>query len=365
MPLPSAKRKRLLMAAIVAVVVLAAWWAWNHWQDDELDGAFVSGNGRIEAIEIDVAARQGGRVEEVLVREGDFVTAGQPLARLQLDTLNAQYDEAVARQDEALHAIAAADAQVAQRQSDVAAQKALVVQRRAELNAVKRRLARSEALVVKGAVSRQELDDDRANMSSAEAVLAAAQAQVVALEAAVKAAEAQRTGAESRQAAAKASVARIAADIADNTLKAPRDGRVQLRLAEPGEVLAAGGRVFNLIDVSDVYMTFFVPQAVAGRIALGSEVRIVLDAAPEYPVPAKVSFVSNTAQFTPKTVETASEREKLMFRVRASIAPELLQRYREHVKTGMPGVAWLRLDPQVPWPERLTGGFTEPVHGGS
>jgi HlyD family secretion protein len=124
-------------------------------------------------------------------------------------------------------------------------------------------------------------------------------------------------------------------------------------VAQPGEVAAAGSRVLQLVDLSDVYMTFFLPDAVAGRVALGSEVRIVLDAAPHFVIPATVSFVASTAQFTPKTVETASERQKLMFRVRAQIDKALLQRHLEQVKTGLPGVAWLRLDPEAPWPETL------------
>jgi HlyD family secretion protein len=111
--------------------------------------------------------------------------------------------------------------------------------------------------------------------------------------------------------------------------------------------------VLNLVDLSDVYMTFFLPETLAGRVALGSEARIVLDAAPRYVIPAKISFVSSTAQFTPKTVETASEREKLMFRVRAQIDRELLLKHLEQVKTGLPGVAWVRIDPQAEWPARL------------
>jgi HlyD family secretion protein len=129
---------------------------------------------------------------------------------------------------------------------------------------------------------------------------------------------------------------------------------VQFLVAQPGEVLGGGGRVLNLVDLSDVYMTFFLPETVAGRIALGSDVRIVLDAAPQFVIPAKVSFVASTAQFTPKTVETASERQKLMFRVRAQIDPGLLQRHLEQVKTGLPGVAWLKLDPKAQWPSHLT-----------
>ena len=109
----------------------------------------------------------------------------------------------------------------------------------------------------------------------------------------------------------------------------------------------------RLVDIADVYMSFFLPEMAAGRVALGSEVRIVLDAAPQYIIPARVSFVASTAQFTPKTVETASERQKLMFRVRAQIDRELLQRHIEQVKTGLPGVAWVRLDAAQPWPASL------------
>ena len=154
----------------------------------------------------------------------------------------------------------------------------------------------------------------------------------------------QIAGAQSAVEAARANVERIQADIKDSALKSPRDGRVQYRVAQPGEVVGAGGRVLSLVDLSDVYMTFFLPTAVAGRVALGTEVRLVLDAAPQYVIPAKVSFVADVAQFTPKTVETASEREKLMFRIRAQIPVELLKKYITQVKTGLPGMAYVRLD---------------------
>jgi ABC-2 type transport system permease protein len=97
---------------------------------------------------------------------------------------------------------------------------------------------------------------------------------------------------------------------------------VQYRIAEPGEVMGEGGRVLNLVDLSDVYMTFFLPTAQAGRVTLGSEVRLVLDAAPQYVIPARATFVADVAQFTPKTVETQIEREKLVFRIKAHIPPD-------------------------------------------
>ena len=346
--------KQTITVAVVAVVLAAsAWWAWTQRDEAAQVEGLVSGNGRIEATEIDLATRLAGRVEDILVREGDFVRAGQVLARMQIDSLRAQRAEAEAGRQQAGHGVAAAQAQVALRQADVVATRALVAQREAELDAARRRLARSDALASEGAASVQELDDDRARVRGAEAALAATRAQVSAAEAAVQAAQAQVVGAQSVIAAAEATLARIDADLHDADLRAPRDGRVQVRVAQPGEVLGAGGRVLNLLDLSDVYMTFFVPETVAGRIAIGSEARIVLDVAPDFVVPATVSFVASQAQFTPKTVETASERQKLMFRVRAQIAPELLRRHLEQVKTGVPGVAWLKVDPQAAWPQRL------------
>jgi len=346
--------KALLAAAALAVAAAVAWQAWTSLRPDGPGEGFASGNGRIEATEIDVATKLAGRVVDIAVNEGDFVRAGQTLATMQVDVLQAQHQEARAMHQEALHAVAAARAQVALRQSDAAAAQAVVGQREAELDAARRRLARSQTLAREGAASQQEYDDDRARSRSAQAALAASRAQAVAAQAAIDAARAQEVGAASRARAAEATVARIAADIADSELKAPRDGRVQFRVAQPGEVLAAGGKVLNLVDLSDVYMTFFLPETVAGRVALGSEARIVLDAAPQYVIPATVSFVSSTAQFTPKTVETASERQKLMFRVKAQIAPELLRAHLAQVKTGLPGVAWIRHDGRAQWPESLS-----------
>ncbi len=346
--------KKSLPLVLLAAVAAGAYGAWLWSQDRGPGPGFMQGNGRIEATEIDIATKLPGRVDRILVDEGDFVQAGQTLALMNPDSLQAQFEEAQARQRQAGHAVVAAQAQVALRESDVATAQAVVRQRESDLFAARQRLNRSSSLVKRGAASQQELDDDQARLHSAEAGLAAARAQVVSAQAGVAAARADQVGAESAVAAAAATVARIQADLEDSRLKAPRDGRIQLRVAQPGEVLAAGGRVLNMLDLSDVTMTFFMPEAVAGRLAMGSEVRIILDAAPQYVIPAEVSFVASQAQFTPKTVETASERQKLMFRIKARIPRDLLQKNLEQVKTGLPGVAWVRADPSQPWPASLT-----------
>ncbi len=349
----STLKNRLIFLAIAVAVVAAGAYAWTTLRPQGTGDGLVSGNGRIEATEIDVAAKLGGRVQSIVVKEGEFVTAGQTLAHMQIDTLEASRDEARARQQQAVAAVASAQAQVAVRESDRQAVLALVAQRQSELDAAQRRLARSQTLVREGASSDQEVDDDRARERSLQAAVVAAKAQADAAQAAITAAHTQVASARAAVTAAEASVARIKADIDDSALVAPRSGRVQYRIAQPGEVIGGGGKVLNLVDLSDVYMTFFLPETVAGKLALGSEVRIVLDAAPQLVIPAKVSFVASTAQFTPKTVETASERQKLMFRVKAQIAPELLQKHVQLVKTGLPGMAWLKLDASTPWPAHL------------
>lgn len=346
-------KKTLKLTLLGIAIAGGLYYAWNHLQGDGEPSAFVSGNGRIEAVEIDVATKLGGRVKEILVREGDFVQAGQVLGHMQVQTLQAQRDEAAARQQQSLSGVDSANAQVAVRQSDIAAAQGVVAMRASEMDAAQRRLRRSETLAKEGASSAQELDDDRARVSTAKAALAAARAQVKAAEAALSAARTQVAGARATVTASEATVTRIDADITDSALVAPRDGRVQYRVAQPGEVLGGGGKVLNMVDLSEVHMTFFVPETVAGRLALGSEVRIRLDAAPDFIVPARLTFVASTAQFTPKTVETESERQKLMFRVKAQIDRDLLQKHLKQVKTGLPGVAWLKLDDDTPWPPEL------------
>ncbi|PIE08553.1 MAG: hypothetical protein CSA73_01515 [Rhodobacterales bacterium] len=146
---------------------------------------------------------------------------------------------------------------------------------------------------------------------------------------------------------------RLSSTIDDAQLTASRAGRVQYVLAKPGEVIGAGGRVVTLTDLSDVYMTVFLPARDAGRLAVGAEARIILDPVPDYVIPATVTFVASTAQFTPKSVETEEERDQLMFRVKLTIAPELLAHYQDRAKAGIAGVGYVQVDGATPWPATL------------
>lgn len=346
--------KTALPLIIIALLAVAGYAAWDALRDSGPGPGFAGGNGRIEATEIDIAAKLPGRIEDILVQEGDFVKKGQVLVVMQTDVLEAQRNEAQAQLQQAISEEIKAKAQVALRESDKDAAEAMVTLRESELDAGERRLTRSTVLSKKGAVSVKDFDDDETRVHGAQAAVLSAKAQAAVAAAAVEAAKADLLGAASVIKAAEATVARIEADIKDSSLMAPRDGRIQYRIAQPGEVLGAGGKVLNLVDLADVYMTFFLPETVAGKVALGAEARLVLDAAPQYPLPATISFVASTAQFTPKTVETQSERQKLMFRVKAQIDRDLLQKYLTQVKTGLPGVAWVKIAPDAVWPDSLT-----------
>jgi HlyD family secretion protein len=353
---PAMKKNRRGWLAALLVVALAAggYYGWQKLRRDNLPPGIASGNGRIEAVEIDIATKTPGRIQEILVREGDFVTVGQVLARMDTTQLQAQLRQAEAQLRRAIISVDTAKSLVAQREAERKSATAVIAQRNAELDTADRKLQRSEQLIRTNAVPQQVLDDDRAAAEGAKAAVAAAEAQRAAAEAAISSTRAQVVDAEASIDAARAAIESIKADINDSTLITPRDGRVQFRVAQPGEVLAAGGRVLNLVDLGDVYMTFFLPTAQAGRVAIGADVRIVLDAAPQYVIPAKATFVANVAQFTPKTVETEEERQKLMFRIKAHISPDLLRKYIEQVKTGLPGRAFVRLDPNAEWPAQLS-----------
>lgn len=352
-PHGAASASRWRFAVIAAVAIGGVYYGWQMLNGSDLPDGIATGNGRIEAVEIDVATKIAGRIKSIEAREGDFVKAGQVLARMDTAQLEAQLRQGKAQLERATIGVDTAKSLVTQREAERAANVAIADQRQAELDAARAKLARSDKLAQKNIVSQQVLDDDKAAARGAAAALAAAHAQIAASDAAIGAAKAQVIDAGAAVDAAQATIESINADIDDSVLRSPRDGRVQYRVAEPGEVLSAGGRVLNLVDVGDVYMTFFLPTEQAGRVAIGSDVRLVLDAAPDYVIPAKATFVADVAQFTPKTVETEIERQKLMFRIKAHISPELLRKYVQQVKTGLPGRAYVRIDPDVDWPDKL------------
>ena len=290
-----------------------------------LPAGIAKSNGRIEATQIDVAAKYAGRLSQVLVNEGDDVTAGQVVAKISSPEYEAQ--------------LRGAQSQVLKAKQGLAEANALIVQRKSEITLTQAELERGQQLVDKGYLTRQTFDQRVAKADTAKAALVAAEAQREQAAFAIKSAEAE--------------VDRIEAVLVDMTLVAPRSGRVQYQLARAGEVVGAGSRILTLLDLSDVYMTIYLPAAQAGLLALGDEARIIVDPVPQYVIPATISFVAADAQFTPKTVETAEEREKLVFRVKLQVDRDLLAKYHRQAKTGVRGLGFVRTSPQAVWPPSL------------
>ncbi|HUI58674.1 MAG TPA: HlyD family efflux transporter periplasmic adaptor subunit [Steroidobacteraceae bacterium] len=318
------KKRLILIVAIVAIVGAGvAWWFLSK---PKLPPGFAGGNGRLEATQVDIAAKYAGRLKTVDANEGDTIEPGQVVATIDTEPLEAQYRASQARIKEAQDNLRTAQAQVRVK--------------KAQLDYAEKQYKRSKQLVSTGAVSGQEADVDLARVESARADLTGVQAQVVRSQSSIDAETAESE--------------RLKAEIADNTLKSPIRARVQSRLAEPGEVVAAGGKVLSTLDLSDVYMYVFLPTNVTGKLSLGADARIVLDALPGFPVKAVVSYISPNAQFTPKTVETAEERHNLTFRVKLQIPDkEKLRAYERMVKVGIPGMGYVQLDPSAEWPKNL------------
>ncbi len=322
---PPKRKSNMLLYIILAVAAVGAGIAvWILLPRNNLPEGFAGGNGRLEANQVYVSAKYPGRIQDVLFNEGDTVEAGQVVARMDTSALDAQLREALAQIRAAQDSRNVALAQIGVRQADY--------------DYAQKQYSRSQDLVTRGSVSQREAEVDQASMLAAKAQLTGAQATA--------------TQSLSTIAAAQATADRLRAEINDAVLVSPIRARIETRLAEPGEVLPAGGRVFSINDLSDVYMYVYLPETVTGKVPLGSEARIVLDAAPEYPIRAYVSYVSPMAQFTPKTVETAEERHNLTFRVKLQIPRERLREFEPLVKFGLPGMGYVRYT-NAAWPANL------------
>src|ERR1035437_2046789 len=318
--------KRALVSLVLLLAAIGACYWWFHPRAG-LPPGIASGNGRLEADEIDIDTKYAARIAKLFVDEGDLTKAGEILVKMDTQDLEASLKKSQALIVQAEHTLSAAKATLEQQKSQV-----LLAQQE---------IARTEALVGKGFATRELLDQQRQILDSAVAGQAAATNVIGEAQAALDAAT---HDAELYQ-----------VEIADDSLVSPRDGRIEYRVANVGEVLPAGGKVFTMLDTSYVYMDIYLPTLDAGRVKLGSDARIVVDSYPTHAFPAKVVFVAAQAQFTPKTVETKDERDVLMFRVRVRIDPEELATHAAEGRSGLPGMAYVLTDPKTVWPATLQG----------
>ncbi len=323
---PQKHRWRRVALSLAAILILSAggsYW-WLH-RPPGLPAGIASGNGRLEADEIDIDTKFAGRITVLNVDEGYEVAPAQVVALMDSQDLEAS--------------LAKSQALVLQAQQTIRQSMAALAQERTQVVFAQQELSRATTLEKSEFATRELVDQRQQALNGAND--------------AVNADVAQAAAAAQALAAAQQVVALDQVNISYNTLVAPRAGTIEYRIANIGEVLPAGGKVFTMLDRNDIYMDVYLPTAAAGRTKIGSEARIVLDAYPGHPIPAAVTFVAAQAQFTPKTVETKDERDSLMFRVRVRIDPARLQTRTTPVKSGLPGLAYVLTDPKTAWPATL------------
>jgi HlyD family secretion protein len=330
-----AKMSRTFKVALAVIAVAGiAFVGYQYYESrrSTVPEGIAYGNGRIEAKLTDVSAKEALRIKDVLVDEGDLVTPGQVLVHLDTVTLDAQ--------------LAAENANVAAAKERRVGAEATISKVKSQIKLARIEADRSRKLVAENAGSQREYDVRRAAVETNTAALAEAEAQL--------------ETARREVAVAEANAATVQTRIDDATLKSPVLGRVLYRLAEPGEVLGAGGKAMTLVNLEDVYMEIFLPAADAAAVKVGAEARLTVDFQPDRSAIGYVSFVSPEAQFTPKEVETKSEREKLVFRVKIQVPKALVTQYIQHIKTGVRGVGYVKISDSAVWPDWLQNNVVAP-----
>ena len=317
--------KKLIIILLLLVVLAAIYFYSFMNKHSNLPEGFATGNGRIETTQVDISSKLSGRLINIDSQEGDLVEKNQVLARLDIKELNTKLQEAIAYKQQAIENKNYALAIVEEKQS--------------QLSLAKKDYDRANSLYKTKSIPLAEFQKYETAFQTQQAALTAAKSQVISSQSTINATSAQ--------------IETIKVNIEDSKLYSPVKGRVLYKIAENGEIVANGGKVLVVLDLLNTYMTIFLPTSQAGLVDIGSEARIVLDAIPNIAIPAHVTFVSPLAQFTPKEIETQAEREKLMFRIKVKIDSNVLEKYFDRIKTGLPGVAYIKLDKNVSWPDYL------------
>ncbi|WP_424411612.1 HlyD family secretion protein [Pasteurella sp. PK-2025] len=305
---------------LILILVIGFGVYWQQYHQPEQDAHIVQSNGRLEFARLDVASLYAGRVEQIFVQEGQYVAQDTLLATLSADSIQAQVDTAKAKVEQAQQAVKRTQAQFNAQQQ--------------QLNTAQLDVDNAQQLFKDKLISSSELTKRIALRDAAFAGLNALQSGIDEAESVVKQATAQLLQAQSV--------------LNDLHIKAPKAGRIEYRLVELGAVIAPGHKIASIIDLTDASMNLFFPAPIVNQIPLNSEARILFDGL-DAVFPAQVTYIASEAQFTPKFVETQSEREKLMFKVKLQIPQDIATKYADYLKAGMTGNGFVRLHNADDW----------------
>jgi HlyD family secretion protein len=336
------------------------------WLRPAAPAGLLSASGRIEGRITTLTPKTGAWVVTLHVDEGQAVRQGQLLATLD-DRAQRERVRAAEEQVNALgRKLVAANAQLGmiERQTTLQTEQAAAALResearlrraRAGLGQAERDAQRVAVLVAKELIAPQEGEHARLRVEVEENAVKEAEEALVSSEKQLALARvglqqidivrAERDALARQRAQAEAQLAEQRSHVADFAVRSPIDGRVLTRTAERGERVEAGTPLFTLVDLDRLYVKIYVPEPSIGKVALGQEARVYVDAYPGRAFPARVSRVSQEAEFTPKNVETREERVKLVFAVEVALG----ENPGGVLKPGMPADAVVRWQPDAPW----------------
>ncbi len=361
------KMQRGLVAIFILAVLLLGYLAYRQWAGGStLPDGLIQANGRIEGDQITIASKIAGRVVRMMVREGDAVTEGQPLIQLDDAQISAKVNQARA-------AVNVLEAQVRAAQTalevlkmevplGVDAAAATVTQARAEQDKAeaaeqqaRRDAQRFRELLERGTVNRQRSEQADLVLTMAKNDLIASRQALTRAEKQhaearlgwdrIKAKEDELRALQAQQQQAEAVLAEAESVLADLGIAAPGNGVIMTRVREPGEVITAGAPLYDMVDLDQLYLKVYVPEAQIGKLRLGLPARVYTDAFPDLPYAATVLYIASRAEFTPKEVQTPDERVKLVYAVKL-----YLDANPEHRLTpGLPADAVIRWKEDMEW----------------
>lgn len=352
-----------LMVALVATLLVPRFTAWLR---PAAPAGLLQASGRIEGRITTLTPKTAAWVTTLHVDEGQGVRQGQLLATLDDEAQRARVRAAREQVDGLTQKLAAANRQlgITERHGSLQVEQAAAALREAEarrrrarasLEQTERDAQRAAVLVAKELIAPQEAEHTRLaaeiarySVGEAEEALVSAQKQLelarVGLQQ-VDVLRSERDALSRQRGQAEAQLGEQRSHVADFAIHSPIDGRVLTRTVERGERAEAGTPLFTLVDLDRLYVKIYVPEPSIGKVALGQEARVYVDAYPGRAFPARVSRVSQEAEFTPKNVETREERVKLVFAVEVALA----ENPGGVLKPGMPADATIRWQPDVPW----------------
>jgi HlyD family secretion protein len=324
------KRKPILFTLVACAALGAVYFAWQ-WRQAERgeanEGQAITAFGNVDIRQVDLGFRVEGRLQQLFFEEGDFVKAGELMAILDSEP----FEEEIALQKAELSSAQSEfeRLQAGFRTQEIKVAHAAVVERQVTLSNLQTELARREALVDEGGVTRQSYDDIKARRDEALARLESARGQLALMEEGFRKEEISKAHAQVESRKARLEIAKIRLN--DTRLFAPSSGTVLTRVLEPGSIARVGQTIVTLSISDPAWVRAYIAETALGKIFPGMKAEVYIDSRPDRPYMGRIGFISPKAEFTPKNVETPELRTRLVYHFRV-----IVDNSDESLRQGMP-----------------------------